>query len=68
VSSAQPFVTVVKFLRRKLGIKDAGDSIFCYVNQCFAPGLDEGVGGLWAVSDFFISIYFLVVGLILFFA
>lgn len=25
------------------------ESIFCYINQCFAPGLDENVGGLWAV-------------------
>lgn len=25
--------------------------MFCYVNSVFAPGLDEGVGGLWRVSD-----------------
>ncbi len=25
---------------------------FCYVNSVFAPGLDEGVGGLWRVSFF----------------
>lgn len=25
-------------------------SVFCYVNSVFAPGLDEGVGGLWRVS------------------
>lgn len=24
--------------------------MFCYVNSVFAPGLDEGVGGLWRVS------------------
>ena len=24
--------------------------VFCYVNSVFAPGLDEGVGGLWRVS------------------
>lgn len=24
--------------------------MFCYVNSVFAPGLDEGVGGLWKVS------------------
>ena len=23
--------------------------VFCYVNSVFAPGLDEGVGGLWKV-------------------
>lgn len=27
-----------------------GGSVFCYVNNVFAPGLDEGVGGLWKVS------------------
>lgn len=26
--------------------------VFCYVNSVFAPGLDEGVGGLWRVSIF----------------
>lgn len=26
--------------------------VFCYVNSVFAPGLDEGVGGLWSVSFF----------------
>ncbi|KAJ5168576.1 Ubiquitin-like protein ATG12, partial [Penicillium canariense] len=40
------FETVVKFLRKKLDCKDT-DSVFCYVNSVFAPGLDEGVGGLW---------------------
>lgn len=29
---------------------DGGGSVFCYVNNVFAPGLDEGVGGLWRVS------------------
>ena len=24
--------------------------VFCYVNSVFAPGLDEGVGGLWKVG------------------
>ena len=27
--------------------------MFCYVNSVFAPGLDEGVGGLWRVSFLF---------------
>ncbi|MBE7182693.1 MAG: hypothetical protein INR71_16050 [Terriglobus roseus] len=27
-----------------------GESLFCYVNSVFAPGLDEGVGNLWRVS------------------
>lgn len=31
---------------------------FCYVNSVFAPGLDEGVGGLWRVS--YLSMPFLL--------
>lgn len=27
------------------------ESVFCYVNSVFAPGLDEGVGNLWRVSS-----------------
>lgn len=48
ISASQKFETVVKFLRKKLDCKDT-DSVFCYVNSVFAPGLDEGVGGLWRV-------------------
>lgn len=50
ISASQKFETVVKFLRKKLDCKDT-DSVFCYVNSVFAPGLDEGVGGLWRVSN-----------------
>lgn len=32
------------------GVDGAGAGVFCYVNSVFAPGLDEGVGGLWRVS------------------
>ncbi|RDW81460.1 ubiquitin-like protein ATG12 [Aspergillus mulundensis] len=46
ISASQKFETVVNFLRKKLNCKDA-DSVICYVNSVFAPGLDEGVGGLW---------------------
>ncbi|GAM89838.1 hypothetical protein ANO11243_078770 [Dothideomycetidae sp. 11243] len=46
ISSTQRFEAVVRFLRRKLALKDH-ESVFCYVNSCFAPGLDEGVGNLW---------------------
>ncbi|KAK2796927.1 Ubiquitin-like protein [Emmonsiellopsis sp. PD_5] len=46
ISASQKFETVVKFLRKKLDCKDT-DSVFCYVNSVFAPGLDEGVGGLF---------------------
>ena len=57
---------MVGFLGRKLA-KSAGGreggggkgegggqgGVFCYVNSVFAPGLDEGVGGLWRVSGVF---------------
>ncbi|KAK8195879.1 Ubiquitin-like protein [Zalaria obscura] len=46
ISSTQRFEAVVRFLRRKLALKDH-ESVFCYVNSVFAPGLDEGVGNLW---------------------
>ncbi|KAF2135891.1 uncharacterized protein K452DRAFT_238522 [Aplosporella prunicola CBS 121167] len=46
VSASNSFETVVRFLRRKLGVKDH-ESVFCYVNSVFAPGLDEGLGNLW---------------------
>lgn len=46
ISSSQRFATVVNFLRRRLGIARE-ESVFCYVNNVFAPGLDEGVGNLW---------------------
>ena len=49
VSASQKFETVVNFLRKKLDCKST-DSVFCYVNSVFAPGLDEGVGGLFRVS------------------
>lgn len=49
--SAQRFEFVVRFLRRRLQVAEA-ESVFCYVNSVFAPGLDEGVGNLWRVSPF----------------
>ena len=58
VSAANRFETVVSFLGKKLkgmegvdgGGGGGGGGVFCYVNSVFAPGLDEGVGGLWRVS------------------
>jgi ubiquitin-like protein ATG12 len=47
-SSNQRFEYIVRFLRKKLALKDH-ESVFCYVNSVFAPGLDEGVGNLWRV-------------------
>ncbi|EER23825.1 Ubiquitin-like protein [Coccidioides posadasii str. Silveira] len=46
ISASQKFETVVRFLRKKLDCSES-DSVFCYVNSVFAPGLDESVGGLW---------------------
>lgn len=46
VSASQKFESIIGFLRKKLGVP--GDSsLFVYVNKVFAPGPDEGVGGLW---------------------
>ena len=33
------------------GALTGGQGLFCYVNSVFAPGLDEGVGNLWRVSQ-----------------
>ncbi|QKX58757.1 uncharacterized protein TRUGW13939_05884 [Talaromyces rugulosus] len=46
ISASQKFETVVNFLRKKLDCKET-DSVFCYINNVFAPSLDEGIGGLW---------------------
>lgn len=46
MSSSLHFDAVIKFLRKKLALQNH-ESVFCYVNQVFAPGLDEGVGNLW---------------------
>ena len=42
----------MSFLSKKLTAMNEGKvvNVFCYVNSVFAPGLDEGVGGLWRVS------------------
>ena len=54
-SSNQRFEAIVRFLRRKLGLNDH-ESVFCYVNSVFAPGLDEGVGNLWRVGSWWCGI------------
>ncbi|KAH9864423.1 Ubiquitin-like protein, partial [Plenodomus biglobosus] len=46
LSSTQRFDTIVRFLRKRLGLAQH-QSVFCYVGNVFAPGLDEGVGNLW---------------------
>lgn len=46
VSASQKFESVILYLRKKLGVKGE-TGLFVYINKVFAPGLDEGVGGLW---------------------
>ncbi|MCJ1444539.1 MAG: Ubiquitin-like protein [Stictis urceolatum] len=46
ISASNRFETVVNFLRRKLKLSHE-EHVFCYINSVFAPGLDEGVGGLF---------------------
>lgn len=46
IKTTQRFESVVVFLRRELGVRDA-DGLHTYVNSSFAPAGDEGVGSLW---------------------
>ena len=48
-NASNRFESVVVFLRKRLGLR-ADEGVVCYINSVFAPGLDEGVGGLWKVS------------------
>ncbi|KOS23016.1 Ubiquitin-like protein ATG12 [Escovopsis weberi] len=45
ISAGRRFEEVVRYLRRKLRCGER-DSVFLYVNQAFAPSLDEVVGNL----------------------
>lgn len=54
LSSTARFEAVVRFLRKQLRLQDH-ESVFCYVNSVFAPGLDEGIGNLWRVSYSFVD-------------
>ncbi|KAF2690003.1 ubiquitin-like protein ATG12 [Lentithecium fluviatile CBS 122367] len=40
------FEAIIVYIRKKLGVKPH-ESVFCYIGNVFAPGLDEGVGNLW---------------------
>ena len=51
-NASNRFESVVVFLRKKLALK-SDEGVVCYVNSVFAPGLDEGVGGLWKVRSFY---------------
>ncbi|KIW04216.1 uncharacterized protein PV09_04524 [Verruconis gallopava] len=46
VSAHHPFSFVVRFLRRRLKLKET-ESVFCYLHNCWSPSLDESVGVLW---------------------
>ena len=50
VSAHHPFSFVVRFLRRRLKIRES-ESVFCYLHNCWSPSLDESVGELWNVSS-----------------
>lgn len=49
INATRKFEEIVRYLRRKLKSKDT-DSVFLYVNDAFAPSLDEVVGNLHQVS------------------
>lgn len=49
VLSTQKFDFVVAYLRKQLRVSDT-ESVFLYINNTFAPALDEVVGNLWRVS------------------
>jgi ubiquitin-like protein ATG12 len=51
LSPDHKFEFVVQYLRKRLRCKET-DSAFLYVNQAFAPSLDEVVGNLHQVSYF----------------
>lgn len=46
VTSTHKFEAVVAHLRKTLKVQDT-ESVFLYVNNTFAPALDEVVGNLW---------------------
>ncbi|KAH8887535.1 ubiquitin-like autophagy protein Apg12 [Thozetella sp. PMI_491] len=46
VSSTQKFEVVARFLRKQLKVSEQ-DHVFLYINNTFAPSLDEVVGNLW---------------------
>ena len=49
VTSSQKFENVVVHVRKSLKVKET-DSVFLYINNTFAPALDEVVGNLWRVG------------------
>lgn len=51
VASAHKFESVVAYLRKMLKVAET-QSVFLYINNTFAPALDEVVGNLWRVGLF----------------
>lgn len=49
VGSVHKFESVVAYLRKTLKVSDT-ESVFLYINNTFAPALDEVVGNLWRAS------------------
>lgn len=50
VTSTHKFETIVAHVRKALKVRDT-ESVFLYINNTFAPSLDEVVGNLWRVSQ-----------------
>lgn len=46
VNSGWRFDAAVSYVRKKLRVQDT-ESVFLYVNNTFAPALDEVIGNLW---------------------
>ncbi|KAM7188612.1 Ubiquitin-like autophagy protein Apg12 domain containing protein [Naviculisporaceae sp. PSN 640] len=46
VLSTNKFEAIVAYLRKALKVQDT-ESVFLYINNTFAPALDEVVGNLW---------------------
>lgn len=50
VTSSQKFENVVAHIRKSLKVSGT-ESVFLYINNTFAPALDEIIGNLWRVSE-----------------
>lgn len=51
VTSTQKFENVVAHVRKTLKVTNT-ESVFLYINNTFAPALDEVVGNLWRVCAY----------------
>jgi ubiquitin-like protein ATG12 len=57
VSGDQKFSILVKYLRKTLRLPP-NESIFCYVNLSFSPGLDDILDNLYKVRKYLWNMYF----------